>query len=75
VLYVGKTRNLRRRLCCYRVANPERMPRRIIRLLFQVTRIEYDLCPDEQSARYREAMLIALLEPKFNRAGRTWRWW
>jgi excinuclease UvrABC nuclease subunit len=75
VLYVGKARNLRRRLSSYRVANPERLPRRIIRLLFQVTRIEYDLCPDESTAKQREAMLIALLEPKFNHAGRLWRWW
>ncbi len=40
VLYVGKARNLRKRLCSYRVANPERFPRRMIRLLHRVTRIE-----------------------------------
>jgi excinuclease ABC subunit C len=28
VLYVGKARNLRKRLSAYRVANPERMKRR-----------------------------------------------
>ena len=28
VLYVGKAKNLRRRLAAYRVANPERLPRR-----------------------------------------------
>jgi excinuclease UvrABC nuclease subunit len=43
VLYVGKARNLRKRLASYRVANPERLPRRIIRLLYRVTRIE---CPE-----------------------------
>ena len=72
VLYVGKARNLRRRLSSYRVANPDRFPRRIIRLLHQVTRIEFDLCPDENSARHREEMLIAVLGPKFNRAGKVW---
>ena len=55
----------------YRVANPERFPRRIIRLLHQVTRIEFDLCLDENSALYREEMLIAVLGPKFNRAGKV----
>ena len=33
VLSVGKARNLCKRLASYRVANPERFPRRIIRLL------------------------------------------
>jgi excinuclease UvrABC nuclease subunit len=72
VLYVGKARNLRRRLSSYRVANPERFPRRIIRLLHQVTRIEFDLCPSEDMARHREEMLIAVLGPKFNKAGKVW---
>jgi hypothetical protein len=72
VLYVGKALNLRRRLASYRVANPERFPRRIIRLLHQVTRIEVDLCRDEAAARYREELLITVLAPRFNRAGKVW---
>jgi excinuclease UvrABC nuclease subunit len=39
VLYVGKARNLLKRLSAYRVANPERMSRRMIRLLHQTRRI------------------------------------
>jgi excinuclease UvrABC nuclease subunit len=72
VLYVGKAKNLRRRLSAYRVANPERLPRRMIRLLGQVTRIEWDLCPTEQAALAREQALIAALSPRFNRAGKVW---
>lgn len=72
VLYVGKALNLRRRLSSYRVANPERLPRRIIRLLHQVTRIEFDECADERAALYREEMIIAVLAPRFNRAGKVW---
>jgi excinuclease ABC subunit C len=72
VLYVGKAKNLRRRLSSYRVANPERLPRRIIRLLQRVTRIEYDECADEAAARWREEMLICVLSPRFNRAGKVW---
>jgi len=72
VLYVGKARNLRKRLCSYRVANPERMPRRTIRLLHQVRRIEWDECASEQAASEREEQLICVLAPKFNSAGKVW---
>jgi hypothetical protein len=72
VLYVGKANNLRKRLASYRVANPERMPRRIIRLLHRVTRIEFDVCPTEAIARHREELLICVLAPKFNAAGKVW---
>ena len=72
VLYVGKARNLRKRLGSYRVANPERLPRRIIRMLHQVRRIEWDECPTEEAARRREELLICVLAPKFNAAGKVW---
>ena len=71
VLYVGSALNLRKRISSYRVANPERLPRRIIRLLYQVRRIEWDLCPTEEAARNREALLICVLNPKFNGAGKV----
>src|SRR5437762_9193635 len=71
VLYVGRAKNLRKRLSSYRVANPERFPRRIIRLLHRVTRIEYDECADELAAQRREEMLICVLAPPFNRAGKV----
>jgi hypothetical protein len=72
VLYVGKAKNLRKRLCSYRVANPGRMPRRHLRLLRAVVRIELEECPDEATALTRESELLRLLKPRFNRAG-TWR--
>ncbi|HEY3863118.1 MAG TPA: GIY-YIG nuclease family protein [Verrucomicrobiae bacterium] len=71
VLYVGKAKNLRRRLCSYRVANPDRMPRRHLRLLRAVERIELQECADELAALARESELLRALKPKFNRAG-TW---
>lgn len=70
VLYVGKTKNLRKRLRSYRVANPERLPRRTVRLLFLVERIEWDVCLDEATAVQRERMLLRVLQPRFNRANR-----
>ena len=72
VLYVGRAKNLRKRLSSYRVANPERLSRRMIRLLYRVNRIEYDVCADEPAAQRREEMLICVLSPRFNRAGKVW---
>lgn len=69
VLYVGKAKNLRRRLGSYRVANPDRLPRRLLRLLHQVRRIEWQACPDEAAALARERELLLSLKPRFNRAG------
>ena len=82
VLYVGKAKNLRQRLGHYRVANPDRMGRRHLRLLRQVVRIELQECVDEPEALAREAKLLRALKPKFNRAGfwpakprfLVWRW-
>lgn len=71
VIYVGKARNLRKRLTSYRVANPDRLSRRHLRLLGSVARVELQLCADEAAALRREAELILSLKPRFNRAG-TW---
>jgi hypothetical protein len=48
------------------------MPRRTIRLLHQVRRIVWDECPTEDGARHREELLICVLAPKFNAAGKVW---
>jgi predicted GIY-YIG superfamily endonuclease len=69
VLYVGKAKSLRHRLNSYRVANPDRMGQRHLRLLRQVVRIELQECADEAAALAREAELLRTLKPKFNRAG------
>jgi hypothetical protein len=68
-LYVGKATNLRRRLCSYRVANPERMPRRHLRMLRAVRKIDLIVCADEAAASEKEAELLLAWKPKFNRAG------
>jgi predicted GIY-YIG superfamily endonuclease len=72
VVYVGKAKNLRKRLGSYRVANPERMPRRHLRMLRLVARIELQECEDEITALSRESELLLSLRPRFNRAG-TWK--
>src|ERR1041385_4928998 len=72
VLYVGKTKQLRKRLASYRVANPERLPRRLIRLLNHARRIEFDVCANEAAASHREEELICVMMPNLNRAGKVW---
>ncbi|HXC98038.1 MAG TPA: nucleotide excision repair endonuclease [Verrucomicrobiae bacterium] len=69
VLYVGKARNLQQRLRNYRIANPDRMPRRHLRMVREVARIEFQFCPGETAALKRESKLLRSLRPKFNRAG------
>lgn len=69
VLYVGKAKDLKQRLNHYRVANPDRMPRRHLRMVTEVNRIELQFCATESAALEREAKLLRSLKPKFNRAG------
>ena len=69
VLYVGKARNPRHRLSSYRVANPDRLRRRLPRLLHRIERIDWETCEDEAAALQREAALLLSLKPRFNRAG------
>jgi excinuclease UvrABC nuclease subunit len=69
VLYVGKAKNLKQRLNNYRVANPDRMPPRHLRMVREVSRIEFQFCANETAALTREAKLLRGLKPKFNRAG------
>jgi hypothetical protein len=69
VLYVGKAKNLRKRLCSYRVANPDRLRKRQLRLLHSVRQIDWELCADERAALARESELLLSLRPRFNRAG------
>lgn len=69
VLYVGKARDLKRRLTNYRVANPDRMPSRHLRMVREVARIEFEFCPNEAAALRHESKLLRSLKPRFNRAG------
>ena len=69
VLYVGKAKDLKQRLNHYRLANPDRMPRRHLRLVREVARIEFQFCANESAALRQESKLLRSLKPRFNRAG------
>ena len=66
VLYVGQSQNLRERLSYYKNAQPEREPRRIIRLVHETTGIEVECCENAEAARLRELALIGQHRPRFN---------
>jgi predicted GIY-YIG superfamily endonuclease len=69
IVYVGKAKDLKQRLNNYRTANPDRMPRRHLKMVNEVSRIEFQLCRTEAAALKHEKKLIRELKPKFNRAG------
>src|SRR5262245_44958013 len=69
VLYVGKARNLRRRLGSYRSASPERLSRKLRRLLASVSSIHWDERCDQATAVERERELLLTLKPKYNTVG------
>jgi len=69
VIYVGKAKDLKQRINNYRLANPDRMPRRHLRMVREVARIEFQFCSSEAAALERESKLLRSLRPRFNRAG------
>jgi predicted GIY-YIG superfamily endonuclease len=69
VIYVGKAKDLKQRLNNYRVANPDRMPRRHLRMVREVARIEFQFCANEAAALKHESRLLRSIKPRFNRAG------
>ena len=69
LLYVGKAKDMKQRLGNYRVANPDRMARRHLKMVNAVARIDFQFCSTESAALRHEKKLIRSLKPKFNRAG------
>lgn len=69
VLYVGKATNLRSRVRSY-FSTDER--RKTGRLLRETERIDHKRCRTDLEAQVLELRLIHLLDPPYNRQGRTW---
>jgi len=62
-------KDLKQRLNHYRIANPDRLPRRHLKMVNAVARIEFQFCANESATLKNEKRLIRSLKPKFNRAG------
>ncbi|EEF58705.1 Excinuclease ABC C subunit domain protein [Pedosphaera parvula Ellin514] len=67
VLYVGQSKNLRQRLSSYKNAKPDRVPRKIIRLVHSVRAITWQECDSPEAALLKENELLRTLRPKFNK--------
>ena len=69
LLYVGKARNLRRRLAQYRTTRRTKKDRKRRALVRSAERIEWQTCASELEASLTEIGLIQTLRPKRNVAG------
>ena len=63
---MGQSQNLKLRLSYYKNAQPEREPRKIIRLVHQTENISWECCSTSEAAALREMELIRRYRPKFN---------
>ena len=77
LLYIGQSSNLRARLGSYRHAGDGKHPRRTLRLVARIARIEWQECASADEAIETERVLLLEHRPLFNRAG-VWKgdsWW
>ena len=66
LLYVGKAKNLKKRINSYRQIQPDRSSRKLVRLVSEVTSITYEVCSSPEVALLRENELLRLHKPKYN---------
>jgi len=69
LLYVGKARDLRRRLAQYRATRRVQKDRKRRALVKAAARITWEVCESELDALVREARVIQMLSPRENVAG------
>src|SRR5690349_13492981 len=68
-IYVGKAKNLRRRLSQYKNAKRRNKHRKMRQLVREAARIEIEICNSELEAEILETQLIQTSRPKWNVAG------
>ena len=66
LLYIGKANNLRQRLNSYKNVQPDRVSRKVIRLVHEIRAITWELCESADAALLRENERLRLHKPKFN---------
>ncbi len=73
LIYIGKAKNLRRRLGSYRYVHPDRASRKTWRLVNRIRAITWEECADHAAALLKESRLLREHRPRFNRAN-VWPW-
>lgn len=66
VIYVGKAKNLRRRLQNYRNSSRKKAHRKMVRLVKAAASLSFETVATDEEALLRENELIQELKPKFN---------
>lgn len=77
LLYIGQSLDLKARIGSYRHVTPEKNPKRTLRLVYRIARIEFRTCTTASDAAELERILLLEHRPPFNRAG-VWKcdpWW
>ncbi len=77
LLYIGQSGCLKNRLNSYQHVDPDRHPRRTLRLIQRTAAVQWRLCATAAEAVAMEAALLLEHRPPFNRAG-VWpsaTWW
>ena len=77
LLYIGQSLDLRARIGSYRHVTPEKHPKRTLRLVSRIARMEWRICATAADAVELESVLLLEHRPPFNRAG-VWQgdpWW
>lgn len=69
IIYVGKAKNLRRRLSQYRLASREKPYRKMRLIVRKAASLEYQVCADEKEALLLENRMILDHKPTLNVAG------
>ncbi len=77
LLYIGQSLDLKARIGSYRHVTPEKNPKRTLKLVHRVFKIEWKECATAAEAIELERVLLLEHRPPFNRAG-VWKgdpWW
>lgn len=69
LIYVGKAKNLKRRIGQYRNAKRRKKHQKMQKIIQNADRIQFDICASELDAELMETQLIQAFRPKWNTAG------